>query len=193
MHDKDALFYLYRADPKGSRYNALTDPTVAATAPNITDYILVSVLHRSLDCAVTDIIAELYVNPAVDAPDYRPDRSDVIAREVDGQITAFWVDGINQPDNLRVLSDFFCVPHEHRTAYDQGYSQAIKDLNTPRSVVIPGQYDHTICPQCGKDFSSVEDNFDGVPDRATGMLRCPYCGQRLDWENYTSQVNPYKT
>lgn len=68
-------------------------------------------------------------------------------------------------------------------AYRAGYAQAIQDLNTPRAVIIPGKYDHTVCPQCHQDFADIEDNFDGIPQRAVGMLRCPNCGQRLDWES----------
>lgn len=80
---------------------------------------------------------------------------------------------------------------QHDESYQKGYAQAIKDLNTERPVVITGEYDHTVCPQCGQDFSDIEDNFDGVPERAVGMLRCPHCGQRLDWERFTSEVTPY--
>lgn len=74
-------------------------------------------------------------------------------------------------------------PIKQTEAYRAGYAQALQDLNTPRAVVIPGEYDHTVCPQCRQDFADIEDNFDGVPQRAVGMLRCPHCGQRLNWDS----------
>lgn len=65
--------------------------------------------------------------------------------------------------------------------YKRGYEQALKDINTPMSVITE-KWNPSECPRCGKDFSEYEPCDDGYYDRATYLDRCPYCGQTLYWD-----------
>jgi len=65
--------------------------------------------------------------------------------------------------------------------YKRGYEQALKNINTPMSVITEN-WNPSECPRCGEDFSDYEPCDDGYYDRATGLERCPYCGQKLDWD-----------
>ena len=67
-------------------------------------------------------------------------------------------------------------------AFHLGYEQAMKDINTPMKVIIPGTWGHSICPRCGEQYNEYEENDDGYISRCTSMERCPYCGQRLGWD-----------
>ena len=68
--------------------------------------------------------------------------------------------------------------------YKRGYEQALKNINTPMSVITEN-WNPSECPRCGEDFSDYEPCDDGYYDRATHLERCPYCGQKLYWDYYS--------
>lgn len=74
------------------------------------------------------------------------------------------------------ISDEIKASNEYR----KGYEQAIKDMNTPMQV-IQKNWSPSVCPRCEKDFSDMENCNDGYYNRAYGLERCPYCGQKLEW------------
>lgn len=195
MHDKTALFYLYQADPSSDRFLAITTHPLdelqvgSRIQPCVLDYRLIDTVHALLDTSFREIVT--YFNNQVPLNTGRKPlgQSDVLVREVDGQLTIYWIDNPKRlkdftPEDfrMRLIDDFFKIPKLCDNAYRQGYDQAIIDINKPMHAIIPGEYEHTVCPRCSKDFSDIEENFDGVPDRVTGMERCPYCGQKLDWD-----------
>ena len=59
---------------------------------------------------------------------------------------------------------------------------AFDSMNTPKKVIIE-KWSPSECPTCHKDFSDYEPCDDGYYDRAYGLVRCPYCGQLLTWED----------
>ena len=67
---------------------------------------------------------------------------------------------------------------DYNRGYEQGYVQALLDINTPQNV-IQKDWDPSICPRCNNNFD--EDCNDGYYVRATCLERCPHCGQKLEW------------
>jgi len=73
---------------------------------------------------------------------------------------------------------------EKMTDYERGYKQALDDISSPQAVVAE-RWSLSECPRCAENFRDYEPCDDGYYKRAMSMLRCPYCGQKLDW----SKVN----
>lgn len=65
--------------------------------------------------------------------------------------------------------------------YERGYRRALEDINRPMCVVS-SQRKPLLCPRCGKSFSDYESCDDGYYNRPKSMSRCPFCGQKLDWD-----------
>jgi len=74
-----------------------------------------------------------------------------------------------------------CMPHPEKSDFNKGYQQALMDISKPMAVIAKN-WNPSICPRCKGSFSDFEPCFDGYYNRATGLDRCPFCGQRLDWE-----------
>ena len=68
-------------------------------------------------------------------------------------------------------------------SYIRGYQKALEDINNPM-LVIQEKWSPSECPRCRMDFSEFEECDDGYYDRATNRDRCPYCGQKLKWEEF---------
>lgn len=64
--------------------------------------------------------------------------------------------------------------------YKRGYSQALEDINRPMKVK-PEKWDVSECPRCKKPYYDYEICDDGYYQRAYGLDRYPYCGQKLEW------------
>lgn len=71
---------------------------------------------------------------------------------------------------------------EPPTDFERGYQKALEEINMPMSVITEN-WNPSKCPRCRNDFSDYEPCNDGYYDRATSIERCPFCGQKLDWEN----------
>lgn len=201
-----ATYYIYHPDPARAKYRTLkTQPLLtlsSQTRPCVADYRLMAMLQRSRDENPFAVIRACGLKILPEYTERPVTHGDVIVREVDRQITAIWVDNPYrlpkfEPADFcfRTLNDFFKVYRRNDTKTDsedeqylRGYRQAILDINTPKPVVIPGRYENSVCPQCGKDFNELEENMDGIPARAVGLTRCPYCGQKLDWTDITKGV-----
>ena len=67
------------------------------------------------------------------------------------------------------------------TEYEHGYLRALEDINRPMAVVAE-KWNPSSCPRCGESFDEYEPCNDGWYKRAVSLERCPFCGQRLDWE-----------
>ena len=65
--------------------------------------------------------------------------------------------------------------------YKQGYIQALNDLNNFK-MVIQEKWNPSQCPNCKKYFDEYEQCNDGYYKRATNLMRCPYCGQAIYWD-----------
>lgn len=65
--------------------------------------------------------------------------------------------------------------------YRKGYQQALKDINTPKKVVVK-PWQPSECPQCKNSFYEFEPCNDGYYTRCKSMMRCLFCGQMLDWK-----------
>ena len=74
-----------------------------------------------------------------------------------------------------------CTPSREKSDFDKGYQQALTDISKP-IMVIAKNWNPSMCPRCKESFSEFEPCFDGYYNRATSLDRCPFCGQRLDWE-----------
>ena len=68
-------------------------------------------------------------------------------------------------------------------SYIRGYQKALEDINNPM-LVIQKKWSPSECPRCRMDFSEFEECDDGCYNRATNQVRCPYCGQKLKWEEF---------
>lgn len=68
-------------------------------------------------------------------------------------------------------------------SYIRGYKKALEDINEPM-LVIQKKWNPSECPRCRSDFSEFEECDDGYYNRATNLVRCPYCGQKLKWEEF---------
>ncbi len=66
--------------------------------------------------------------------------------------------------------------------YQLGYEQALKDINKPMKM-IQEDWEPSECPRCHKLFYDYEKCNDGYYDRAYNIDRCPYCGQKVKWDN----------
>lgn len=73
--------------------------------------------------------------------------------------------------------------------YKQGWSDAIASLNEPK-LMIQKDWNPSHCPNCNKSYSNLENCDDGYYERATSLIRCPYCGQRIKWDD--SDFDPIK-
>lgn len=65
--------------------------------------------------------------------------------------------------------------------YKLGYQQALKDINNPMKMIMP-KWGSSECPRCGNVFYEYETCNDGFYKRAKSLDRCPYCGQKIEWE-----------
>lgn len=65
-------------------------------------------------------------------------------------------------------------------SYQQGYSQALADINTPLKAITE-DWSPSVCPRCNERYYDYEPCDDGYYTRATSIERCPFCGQKLDW------------
>ncbi len=63
--------------------------------------------------------------------------------------------------------------------YENGYKQAIKDINTPMLGIRVGG--EAQCPRCEHYLVEVEQRTDYWRLKESLVARCPYCGQRLKW------------
>lgn len=68
-------------------------------------------------------------------------------------------------------------------SYIRGYQKALEDINDPMLVILK-RWNPSECPRCHRDFSEFEECEDGCYNRATNRDRCPYCGQKLKWEEF---------
>lgn len=68
------------------------------------------------------------------------------------------------------------------SSFQTGYAKAVDEINHP-CLVIQREWHPSECPRCGEDFSEFEPCDDGYYQRCVSMTRCPYCGQKLKWEN----------
>lgn len=66
--------------------------------------------------------------------------------------------------------------------FAKGYQQALHDISHPMAV-IARQWNPSMCPRRKESLADFEPCFDGYYHRATSLDRCPFCGQKLDWEN----------
>ena len=71
------------------------------------------------------------------------------------------------------------INNSDNTQFQQGYQQAMNEINTPMSVIIESQFSPSLCPRCKADFK--EECNDGYYYRAIMLSRCDKCGQKLDW------------
>lgn len=203
-----ATYHVYHPDPGQARYRAIKTHPLSVLSrqkqaePCVTDYRLVSTFQRPISESPFTIIRACGLGILPDYTERPVTHGDVVVREVDRQTTAIWVDNACrlprfEPSDFcfRTLGSFFKVrqPQQNKNSaenrqYMQGYRQAIRDINTPKPIIVPGKYENSVCPQCGKDFDELEENMDGIPARAVGLTRCPYCGQKLDWTDITKGV-----
>lgn len=65
--------------------------------------------------------------------------------------------------------------------YEKGYRKALEDINRPMCVV-PSQQKPSSCPRCSKSFLTTSLATMGITNRPRSMNRCPFCGQKLDWD-----------
>lgn len=72
------------------------------------------------------------------------------------------------------------VENIQETEYERGYRRAFEDINRPMAVVAE-QWNPSGCPRCEQSYDDFEPCDDGYYKRATTMERCPFCGQKLDW------------
>lgn len=94
-----------------------------------------------------------------------------------GKIIGFRERGIHNLIRICKCPD---VPGD-QTEYMRGFSQALKEINTPMPVDIEA-WSPSKCPRCGESFVKFEPCDDGYYNRAEGLGRCPYCGQTLCWD-----------
>ena len=66
-------------------------------------------------------------------------------------------------------------------AYKRGYQRALEDINMPMAVVAD-RWKPSACPRCNESFADYEQCDDGYYKRAVNLYRCPFCGQKLDWD-----------
>lgn len=64
--------------------------------------------------------------------------------------------------------------------YKARYEQALKDINTPKQMITEN-WEPSKCPTCHESFYDYEPCDDGYYDRATSLERCPFCGQKIIW------------
>lgn len=105
--------------------------------------------------------------------------SDVVVIDRNGLTVAYFRD----PTGFIAIENFFyrACALDGSAEFRAGYSQALKDLNTPM-VPVQTAWTHSKCPRCGESFAEFEENDDGYVTRCTTMLRCPFCGQKLAWD-----------
>lgn len=72
-------------------------------------------------------------------------------------------------------------PLSYYDSFADGYTAAIAALNTPHYAICDS-WKPSMCPRCGQTFEEYEPCHDGYYDRAKSLSRCPYCGQRLNWD-----------
>lgn len=65
--------------------------------------------------------------------------------------------------------------------YKRGYQRALEDINMPMAVVAD-RWKPSACPRCNESFADYERCNDGYYKRAVNLYRCPFCGQKLDWD-----------
>ena len=65
--------------------------------------------------------------------------------------------------------------------FEKGYQQALKEISYPMAVITE-EWNPSVCPRCNESFYDFEPCFDGYYNRASNLDRCPFCGQRLDWD-----------
>lgn len=70
---------------------------------------------------------------------------------------------------------------ESMTEYERGYARALEDINRSMCVVAE-RWKPSKCPRCEHSFDDYEECNDGYYNRAKSLERCPYCGQKLDWD-----------
>lgn len=67
------------------------------------------------------------------------------------------------------------------TEYERGYNRALEDINHSMAVITE-KWNPSQCPRCKHDFNDYEECDDGYYHRAKSLQRCPYCGQKLNWD-----------
>ena len=65
--------------------------------------------------------------------------------------------------------------------YKREYQRALEDINMPMAVVAD-RWKPSACPMCNESFADYEQCNDGYYKRAVNLYRCPFCGQKLDWD-----------
>lgn len=88
---------------------------------------------------------------------------------------------INITGQTRWEGELESIPLFYYDDFTAGYTAAISVLNTPRKVICDS-WNPSMCPRCSHTFEEYEPCHDGYYDRAKSLSRCPYCGQRLDWD-----------
>lgn len=85
-------------------------------------------------------------------------------------------------ENGRLAVD---APEKQESVMDKQMQtqKALEDINNPM-LVIQEKWSPSECPRCRMDFSEFEECKDGCYNRATNRDRCPYCGQKLKWEEF---------
>ena len=86
-------------------------------------------------------------------------------------------------ENGRLAVDAPEMQARENDSYIRGYKKALEDINDPMLVILK-RWNPSQCPRCRRDFSEFEECEDGCYNRATNRDRCPYCGQKLKWEEF---------
>ena len=95
--------------------------------------------------------------------------------------------GVSKPESdivqLKLSHQLYKI--ETANYFGLGYEKAIKDLNEPMKVIEGDRDTPSRCPQCNRDFIEQEGcKWDEGYKyfKCIDLERCPYCGQRLEWQ-----------
>lgn len=86
---------------------------------------------------------------------------------------------LGEPNNMHLYAALLIETLQARV------DQLEKDLTqyqTPM-LVIQENWNPSVCPRCNNKYYDYEECNDGYYYRATSLGRCPYCGQKLKWED----------
>ncbi len=163
------------------KFRPFVEWTAHQTYPEADDYecIYTSTMPEDTSLALEEIFAKFN-------SDGKPNEylghslsiSDVVVIDRDGESYAYYCDTVS----FMMLQNFIppYVPNVDSEEYRKGYAQAIKDFNTPMTPIMEA-WTYSRCPRCHEDFSDFEENDDGYITRCMSMIRCPFCGQKLEW------------